>query len=82
MFQTQIDIMKRVGFNADVNMRLYILCERSQFFKLIYFKDINLVFILLSAILHLTNIKFCDDDETDGVYINDEYPLKLGRFFK
>ena len=37
------------------------------------------MFILLSAILHLTNIKFLDDDETDGVYINDEYPLKLGK---
>jgi len=27
--------------------------------------------------LHLTNIKFCQDEETDGVYIEDEYPLEV-----
>lgn len=40
-------------------------------------EDIRLVFIILSAILHLTNIKFLLDDETDGVYIADEIPLKI-----
>ncbi len=35
------------------------------------------MFIILSAILHLTNIKFSQDEETDGVYIYDEQPLKV-----
>ncbi|CAF3814740.1 unnamed protein product [Rotaria magnacalcarata] len=39
--------------------------------------DINMVFTILSAILHLTNIQFSHDDETDGVYIEDEYPLEV-----
>ncbi|UJR37230.1 hypothetical protein I4U23_029939 [Adineta vaga] len=30
-----------------------------------------------SSILHLTNIRFSHDDETDGVYIEDEYPLEV-----
>jgi hypothetical protein len=38
-----------------------------------------MVFTILSAILHLTNIRFSHDDETDGVYIEDEYPLEVGR---
>ena len=33
---------------------------------------------MLAAILHLTNIKFCQDEETDGVFIEDEYPLEVG----
>lgn len=37
-----------------------------------------MVFTILSAILHLTNIRFSHDDETDGVYIEDEYPLEVG----
>lgn len=41
-------------------------------------KDINMVFTILSAILHLTNIRFSHDDETDGVFIDDEYPLEVG----
>jgi hypothetical protein len=41
-------------------------------------KDIKLVFTCLAAILHLTNIKFAQDDETDGVYIEDEWPLEIG----
>lgn len=36
-----------------------------------------MVFTILSAILHLTNIRFSHDDETDGVYIEDEYPLEV-----
>ncbi len=39
-----------------------------------------MVFTILSAILHLTNIRFSHDDETDGVYIDDEYPLEVGRW--
>lgn len=39
-----------------------------------------MVFTLLAAILHLTNIKFSQDEETDGVYIEDEYPLEVGKF--
>ena len=35
------------------------------------------MFVILSAILHLTNIEFSQDDETDGVYIADETPLKI-----
>jgi hypothetical protein len=27
----------------------------------------------------MTNIKFSQDDETDGVYIDDEYPLEVGK---
>lgn len=61
MFQTQKEIMKRVGFLDD---------------------DISLVFTLLAAILHLTNIKFLQDEETDGVYIDDEYPLEVGMLIK
>ncbi|CAF4361367.1 unnamed protein product, partial [Adineta steineri] len=56
MFNTQKNIMKRMGFTD---------------------KDINIVFTILSAILHLTNIQFTRDDETDGVYIEDEYPLEV-----
>lgn len=41
-------------------------------------KDISLVFTLLASILHLTNIKFSQDEETDGVFIEDEYPLEVG----
>ncbi len=40
-----------------------------------------MVFTILSAILHLTNIRFSHDDETDGVYIEDEYPLEVGKWF-
>ncbi|CAF0847463.1 unnamed protein product [Didymodactylos carnosus] len=40
-------------------------------------EDTNIVFTLLSAILHLTNIRFSHDDETDGVFIEDEYPLEV-----
>ncbi|CAF3443563.1 unnamed protein product [Rotaria sp. Silwood1] len=58
MFNTQKEIMRRVGFTDD---------------------DINMVFTILSAILHLSNIQFSHDDETDGVYIEDEYPLEVGR---
>ena len=36
-----------------------------------------MVFTILSAILHLTNIRFSHDEETDGVYIEDEYPLEV-----
>ena len=36
-----------------------------------------MVFTILSAILHLTNIRFSHDDETDGVYIEDEYALEV-----
>ncbi|CAF1289999.1 unnamed protein product [Adineta steineri] len=56
MFNTQKDVMRRVGFTDE---------------------DINMVFTILSAILHLTNIRFSHDDETDGVYIEDEYPLEV-----
>lgn len=38
-----------------------------------------MVFTILSAILHLTNIQFSHDEETDGVYIEDEYPLEVGK---
>jgi len=58
MFNTQKEIMRRVGFTDE---------------------DINMVFTILSAILHLTNIRFSHDDETDGVYIEDEYPLEVGK---
>ncbi len=37
------------------------------------------MFTLLAAILHLTNIRFAQDEETDGVYIEDEYPLEVGK---
>lgn len=40
-------------------------------------EDITLIFTLLAAVLHLTNIRFCQDEETDGVYIEDEYPLEV-----
>lgn len=40
-----------------------------------------MVFTILSAILHLTNIRFSHDDETDGVYIEDEVPLEVGKKF-
>ncbi|CAF3672927.1 unnamed protein product [Rotaria sp. Silwood1] len=56
MFNTQKEIMQRVGFTKE---------------------DISMVFTILSAILHLTNIRFSHDDETDGVYIEDEYPLEV-----
>ena len=45
----------------------------SQLFK----KDIKQIFTLLSAILHLTNIKFSLDEETDGVFISDDEPLRI-----
>ena len=39
-----------------------------------------MMFTILSAILHLTNIRFSHDDETDGVFIEDEYPLEVGKY--
>lgn len=42
-------------------------------------KDLSLVITILASILHLTNIKFVYDDESDGVYIEDEYPLNIGK---
>lgn len=42
-------------------------------------KDSDTVFAYLSAILHLTNIQFEMDQETDGVFITDEYPLLVGK---
>ena len=38
-----------------------------------------MIFTILSAILHLTNIRFRHDDETDGVYVENEYPLEVGK---
>ena len=38
-----------------------------------------MVFTILSAILHMTNIRFSHDEETDGVFIEDEYPLEVGK---
>ena len=38
-----------------------------------------MVFTILSAVLHLTNIRFSHDEETDGVFIEDEYPLEVGK---
>ena len=43
------------------------------------FQDTDTIFAYLSAILHLTDIQFAADHETDGVYIVDEYPLHVGR---
>lgn len=37
-----------------------------------------MVFTILSAILHLTNIRFRHDEETDGVYVENEHPLEVG----
>ena len=37
------------------------------------FQDTDTLFAYLSAILHLTDIRFETDSETDGVYIADEY---------
>ena len=84
MFHAQKEIMKRVGFTEDVNKNSILekrkKKKRSFWFikKAEYLKDISLVFSLLSAILHLTNMKFSHDEETDGVYIEDEYPLEVG----
>lgn len=47
--------------------------------NLSFSQDISTVFTLLSAILHLTNITFVEDPETDGVQIDDEYPLRVGK---
>nr|AHX26704.1 chitin synthase [Owenia fusiformis] len=40
-------------------------------------KDVSTVYTLLSSILHLSNIDFANNEVTDGVYITDEYPLKV-----
>ncbi|CAF0802357.1 unnamed protein product [Didymodactylos carnosus] len=40
-------------------------------------EDTTIVFTLLSAILHLTNIRFSHDDETDGVFVEDEHALEV-----
>ncbi len=37
------------------------------------------MFTLLASILHLTNIRFVYDEETDAVHIEDEYPLEIGK---
>ena len=42
-------------------------------------QDISLVFTLLASILHLTNVTFLYDDESDGAYISDEYPVAVGK---
>jgi myosin heavy subunit len=38
-----------------------------------------MIFTILAAILHLTNIHFRHDDDTDGVYVENEYPLEVGK---
>ena len=67
--------MRRVGFTDEVN---FGQVDDELKYRLLFIQDINMVFTILSAILHLTNIRFSHDDETDGVYIEDEYPLEVG----
>lgn len=43
-------------------------------------QNTDTIFAYLSAILHLTNIQFELDHETDGVFIADEYPLLVGEY--
>ena len=43
------------------------------------FQDVNMIFALLAAILHITDIKFETDIETDGVYIVDERLMEIGK---
>jgi len=44
-------------------------------------QDCEMIYAYLSAILHLTDIQFEPDQETDGVFITDEYPLHVCRYF-
>ena len=38
-----------------------------------------MILTILSAILHLTNIRFAHDENTDGVFIEDERSLEVGK---
>ncbi|XP_041375436.1 myosin-IIIb-like [Gigantopelta aegis] len=53
--------------------------ELMEIIRLIGFtdEDVAAIFTLLSSILHVTNIVFHDDIDTDGVYVVDEFPLRI-----
>lgn len=38
-----------------------------------------MIFTLLSSVIHLTNLTFLPDEETDGVQIDDEFTLRVGK---
>ena len=42
-------------------------------------EDVTMIFTILAAILHLTNIRFQQDDDTDGVYVENETPLEISK---
>ena len=41
-------------------------------------QDTSTVYTCLSSVLFLTNIEFQPDDDNDGTYIIDEYPVNIG----
>ena len=42
-------------------------------------QEVNMILAILAAILHITDITFDTDYDTDGVYIIHEEMLELGR---
>ena len=61
------------------------LCEKcSQIQKLDvmfhYLQEINMILALLAAILHITDIQFDNDYDTEGVYILREEIMEIGEF--
>jgi len=45
-----------------------------------HFQEVSLIFTLLSAILHVTNITFTREDETDRVYMKESNHLSIGQY--
>nr|AHX26699.1 chitin synthase [Leptochiton asellus] len=40
-------------------------------------EEIGMIFTLLSSVIHLTNLTFLPDEETEGVQIDDEFTLRV-----
>ena len=49
---------------------------------LIVSQEINMILALLASILHITDIQFSEDYETDGVFIVREDVMEIGKSLK
>ena len=47
---------------------------------MIFFQEIGGILAILAAILHITDIEFEHDYDTDGVYIRNESMMEMGQW--
>ena len=47
----------------------------------IIFQETEMILALLASVLHITDIKFENDPESDGVFIKQEDIMEIGRHF-